>query len=160
MKSAHTLKKQLWEKRKWSEPTSDERSYTYPHHVLLNTDKPPLNELIFYDRMRFLVHNIMGDYLKRKKKGFFLSIFQVHAPLITEYLPVKKINNLDQYPLPTLITRCAAGSNRLQAVTPNYSTCISYNFFIFCPICLKFSHKFLHTYSFILSIIEKFDDFA
>ena len=34
----------------------------------------------------------------------------------------------------------------------NYSTCISNNFFIFCPICLKFSHKFLHTYSFIVSI--------
>ena len=34
----------------------------------------------------------------------------------------------------------------------NYSTCISNNFFIFCPICLKFSHKFQHTYSFILSI--------
>ena len=34
----------------------------------------------------------------------------------------------------------------------NYSTCITYNFFIFCPICLKFSHKFLHTYSFILNI--------
>ena len=37
---------------------------------------------------------------------------------------------------------------------PNYSTCISYSFFIFCPICLKFSHKFQHKYSFILSIIK------
>ena len=43
----------------------------------------------------------------------------------------------------------------LQAVTPNYSNCISYNFFIFCSICLKFSHKFLHTYSFILCIKKK-----
>ena len=87
LKSAHTVKKQLWEKRKWSEPTSDERSYTYPHHVSLNTAKPPLNELIFNDWLRFLVHNIMGDYLKRKKKLIFFSIFQVHAPLKgTDYL--------------------------------------------------------------------------
>ena len=35
-----------------------------------------------------------------------------------------------------------------------YSNCIRYNFFIFCPICMKFSHNFLHTYSFILSIIK------
>ena len=27
-------------------------------------------------------------------------------------------------------------------------------FFIFCPICLKFSHNILHTYSFILGIIK------
>ena len=45
----HIPKKENWEKCKWSEPTSDECSYTYPHHVSLNTAKPPLNELIFYD---------------------------------------------------------------------------------------------------------------
>ena len=73
LKSAHTVKKQLWEKRKWSEPTSDERSYKYPHRVSLNTAKLPLNELIFYGWMRFLVHNIIGDYLKLN----FFSIFQV-----------------------------------------------------------------------------------
>ena len=33
-----------------------------------------------------------------------------------------------------------------------YINCISYNFFIFCPICMKFSHKFLNTYCFILCI--------
>ena len=71
MKSGHTVKKKLWEKRKWSEPTSDERIYKYPHHVSLNTAKPPLNELVFYDWMHFLVHNIMGDYLKRKKNLIF-----------------------------------------------------------------------------------------
>ena len=42
----------------------------------------------------------------------------------------------------------------LQALTSKYSNCISYNFFIFCPICMKFSHNILHTYSFILSIIK------
>ena len=35
-----------------------------------------------------------------------------------------------------------------------YSNCIRYNFFLFCPICMKFSHNILHTYSFILSIIK------
>ena len=66
----------------------------------------------------------------------------------------KKSLILTSTPSPTLPTRCAAGSIRLQAVTLNYSTCISYNFSIFCPSCLKFSHKFLHTYSFMLSIIR------
>ena len=72
LKSAHTINKQLWEKRKWSEPTNDERSYKYPHRVSLNTAKLLLNEMIFYDWMHFLVHNIIGDYLKRKKFDFFL----------------------------------------------------------------------------------------
>ena len=43
----------------------------------------------------------------------------------------------------------------LQAITSKCSNCISYNFFIFCPICMKFSHKFLHTYCFILCIAIK-----
>ena len=43
-------------------------------------------------------------------------------------------------------------TNPTTVVTSNYSNCISYNFFIFCPICLKFSHKFLRTYCFILWI--------
>ena len=34
-----------------------------------------VNELIFYDWMCFLVHNIMGDYLKRKKKLIFILDF-------------------------------------------------------------------------------------
>ena len=67
----------MGEKRKQSEPAVNK----YPHHVSLNTAKLPLNELIFYDWMRFLVHNIMGDYLKWKKIFWFFSIFQVHAPL-------------------------------------------------------------------------------
>ena len=50
----------MGEKRKQSEPAVNK----YPHHVSLNTAKLPLNEMIFYDWMRFLVHNIMGDYLK------------------------------------------------------------------------------------------------
>ena len=54
-------------------------------------------------------------------------------------------------PPPPLVSGMA-GHIWLLAFTPKYSTCISYNFFIFCPICLKFSHKFLYTYSFILSI--------
>ena len=44
------------------------------------------------------------------------------------------------HPLPSLACR-PLGLFWLQAITPNYSTCISYNF-IFCRICLKFSHKF------------------
>ena len=58
------------------------------------------------------------------------------------------------HPLPSLACR-PLGLFWLQAVTPNYSTCISYNFFIFCPICLKFSHKFPHTYCFILRKYSK-----
>ena len=103
LKSAHTVKKQLWEKRKWSEPTSDERSYKYPHHVSLNTAKLPLNELIFYDLMHFLVHNIMVDYLKRKKFDFFFRFFRYTLPLI--YTPKniylkKKISFFWGYDLP------------------------------------------------------------
>ena len=33
-------------------------------------------------------------------------------------------------------------------------SCVCYNFFIFRLISLNFSHKFLHTYSFILSILK------
>ena len=55
------------------------------------------------------------------------------------------------HPLPPLVSGMA-GHIWLLAFTPKNSTCISYNFFFFCPICLKFLHKFLYTYSFILSI--------
>ena len=41
------------------------------------------------------------------------------------------------HPLPSLVCR-PHGSIWLDSVAPNYSTCISHNFFIFCPICLKF----------------------
>ena len=52
------------------------------------------------------------------------------------------------------------GSIWLHSVTPNYLTCVSCNFFIFCPISLTSSHKFLHTYCSILSIknSRRFDD--
>ena len=45
LKSAHAIKKEMGEKHKQSEPAVNK----YPHHVLLNTAKLPLNELIFYD---------------------------------------------------------------------------------------------------------------
>ena len=45
-------------------------------------------------------------------------------------------------------------SNMITAAHVKYSNCIHYNVFIFCPICMKFSHNILHTYSFILSIIK------
>ena len=71
----------------------------------------------------------------------------------TEQHTSKKNNTLDHYPpLSPPPTPYPSSALWLQASAFNYSNCISYNFFIFCPICLKFSHKFLHTYSFILSI--------
>ena len=42
----------------------------------------------------------------------------------------------------------------ITAAHVKYSNCIRYNFFIFCPICMQFSHNILHTHSFILSIIK------
>ena len=63
------------------------------------------------------------------------------------------------HPLPSLACR-PPGLPWLHPVTPNYSNCISYNFFIFCPICLEFSHKFLHTYCFILCIQKKNREYA
>ena len=81
-------------------------------------------------------------------------------------LEKKRINTVECRPLPhplhPLLCR-PPGLLWLHPVSPNYSTFISYNFFIFCLICLKFLHKFLHTNCFILSIIKnnwKFDDFA
>ena len=62
----------------------------------------------------------------------------------------EKINTLDLYPPPTLPCLRPPGSIWLHVVTPDYSTCIRHNFFIFCPICLKFSRKFLYTYCLIL----------
>ena len=58
-------------------------------------------------------------------------------------------------PLPAI---CLAQSDYKRSSLTTQLVYLSYNFFIFCPICLKFSHKFLHTYSFILSIIEKLDN--
>ena len=69
---------------------------------------------------------------------------------------IGKSNTFYHYPpLPPLVsgmTGQAVWPIYIHLASHNYLTCISYNFFIFCPICLKFSHKFLHTYSFILSI--------
>ena len=69
---------------------------------------------------------------------------------------VRKNNTLHHYPTP-YPPSCVYHLARIwiQAVTSKYSNCISYNFFIFCPICMKFSHKFLHTYCFIFCIKMK-----
>ena len=57
------------------------------------------------------------------------------------------------HPLPSL--ECVTPrSNMTTAAHVKYSNCIRYNFFIFCPICMQFSHNILHNYSFILSIIK------
>ena len=57
------------------------------------------------------------------------------------------------HPLPSL--ECVTPrSNMITAAHVKYSNCIRYNFFIFCTICMKFSHNILHTYSFISSIIK------
>ena len=69
---------------------------------------------------------------------------------------VRKNNTLHHYPAsysPSRVYRLA--TIQLQAVTSKYSNCISYNFFIFCPICMKFSHNVLHTYSFILCVKKR-----
>ena len=68
---------------------------------------------------------------------------------------VRKNNTLHHYPTPyppTSMYRLA--TIWLQTLTSKYSNCICYNFFISCPICMKFSHNILHTYSIILSIIK------
>ena len=71
-------------------------------------------------------------------------------------IALKSLQRKNQYigPLPHSLPSLACRPGLLKwlhSVTSNYSTCISYNF-IFCPICLKFSHKFLHTYCFILTL--------
>ena len=60
-------------------------------------------------------------------------------------ISLDSIQRKNQYigPLPHPLPSLAGGMGWLkwlQAVTPNYSNCISYNFLIFCQICLKFSH--------------------
>ena len=65
----------------------------------------------------------------------------------------KRIHYTIPYPLPSL-QWVAARSNMTAGSNVKYSNCICYNFFIFCPICMKFSHNILHTYSFILGIIK------
>ena len=63
---------------------------------------------------------------------------------------VRKNNTLHHYPhpLPSLES-VTPRSNMITAAHVKYSNCIRYNFFIFCPICMQFSHNILHTYSFI-----------
>ena len=78
----------------------------------------------------------------------------------------EKINNSDHLPIPTYPSLSVWLA--LIALSPHYSTCMSYNLFIFCQICLKFLHKFFthcntHTDCFILSIKKKnwkFDDYG
>ena len=68
---------------------------------------------------------------------------------------VRKNNTLHHYPTPyPRSTAYQLAPIWLQALTSKYSNCISSNFLFFCPICMKFSHNILHTYSFILSIIR------
>ena len=69
--------------------------------------------------------NIIGQLSKKK---------QYITPLPHPLLSLKSV-----FPCYTLTT----GGN----VLSTYSNCISYNFFIFCPICMKFSHNILHTCS-------------
>ena len=80
----------------------------------------------------------------------------------TQCLSVKKkINNLDQYPLPNTPYMVCGYIKRTTVVTSNYSNFISYNF-IFCPICLKFSYKIRTycTYCFILCVKKKSQKYA
>ena len=67
---------------------------------------------------------------------------------------VRKNNTLHHYPTPILTRVCNTSLQYDYTAHVKYSNCIRYNFFIFCPICMKFSHNILHTYSFILSIIK------
>ena len=68
----------------------------------------------------------------------------------------RKNNKLHHYPTPySLSSTCVTPRSIMTtAAHVKYSNCIRYNFFIFSPICMKFSHNILHTYSFILSIIK------
>ena len=68
---------------------------------------------------------------------------------------VRKKQYITPFPHPLPSLECVPPrSNMITAAHVKYSNCIRYNFFIFCPICMKFSHNILHTCSFILSIIK------
>ena len=87
---------------------------------------------------------------------FILHVRNVRRNIIGQFSKKKQYITPLSHPLPSL-KWVAARSNMTagsKPVTSKYSNCIRYNFFIFCPICMKFSHNFLHTYSFILGIIK------
>ena len=76
------------------------------------------------------------------------------VPITLDRLQKKQYIGPLPHPLPSPWVRIGWW-HRLQDITSKCSNCISYNLFIFCPICMKFSHKFLHTYCFILCIKKK-----
>ena len=65
---------------------------------------------------------------------------------------VRKNNTLHHYS--TLSRVCNTSLQYDYTAHLKYSNCIRYNFFIFCSICMKFSHNILNTYSFIFNIIK------
>ena len=99
------------------------------------------------------------------RKGYFFATFLSQVSNVTELFTCMQI-----YPssLLTNTTWQTLGSNCIYCVSirrekintsDHYPPpCISYNLFIFCPIGLKFSQKFLHAYCFILSIKKMIDN--
>ena len=106
--------------------------------IFLTTSLHQLSSVTVYwqphlTRLLCLLHN---TYMV----GIIQSVFQW----------LKKSIILTSTPSPTLPTRRAPGRFCIHLASPNYSSCVCYNF-IFRLICLKFSHKFLHTYSVIIA---------
>ena len=82
-----------------------------------------------------------------------LHVKNVVGILLTNIVRKKQYITIFPHPLPSL--KCVTSrSNMITAAHVKYSNCIRYNFFIYCPICMKFSHNILHTYSFILNTIK------
>ena len=79
---------------------------------------------------------------------FILHVRNVRRNIIGQFSKKKQYITPLPHPLPSRES-VSPGTIYLQAVTSKYTNCISYNFFIFCPICMKFSQNILHTYSFI-----------
>ena len=78
----------------------------------------------------------------------FLCILHVKNVVGILLANIVRKNNTLHHPLHSL--ECVTPrSNMITAAHVKNSNCIRYNFFIYCPICLKFSHNILHTYSFI-----------
>ena len=80
--------------------------------------------------------------------AYYIHVKNVRRNIIGQLSKKKKTIHYTITPPPTLARVCTAllqFNYRHFALTSKYSNTISYKFFIFCPICMKFSHKFLNT---------------
>ena len=76
-----------------------------------------------------------------------LHVRNVRRNFIGQFSKKKQYITTLSHPLPSL--KWVAARSNMTAGSNIKVLKLSYNFFIFCPICMKFSHNILHTYSFI-----------